>query len=86
LFRGLRSADHEYLLPEETVEVGPDRAAGARRGARHRGDSSFPALVEGAGAGHLDGLPPDAAGLADHERLLMAGAVVDRREAWESLT
>src|SRR5215471_18365169 len=51
LAQGLRSADHEHLLPEGAVEVGPGRAAGAHRGARHRGDSSAPALVEGRGAG-----------------------------------
>ncbi len=68
-------ADHERLEVAGAVCVEPARAAVARRGARHRADFSIPALVEGGGAGHLDGGVPGAVDLADHERLDAAGAV-----------
>src|SRR5262249_23597273 len=68
-------ADHERLGVAGAVPVEPARAAVARRPARHRADACYPAPVEGGGAGHLDGGVPGAAGLADHERLLAAGAV-----------
>src|SRR5690348_18455626 len=68
-------ADYERLGQAGAVYEAPARAAVARRAARHRGDFSVPALVEGGGAGHLDGLMPDVVHLADHERLIAAGAV-----------
>jgi hypothetical protein len=40
--------------------LGPARAAVTRRPARHRGVAGLPALVEGGGAGYLDGLVPGA--------------------------
>src|SRR5262249_44131337 len=68
-------AGRERLEVAGAVPVGPARAAVARRGARHRGGEGVSALVEGGGAGHLDGRVPGAVDLADHERLLAAGAV-----------
>src|SRR5215469_10657018 len=51
-------------------------AAGARRGARHGEGLGVPALVEGGGAGDLLRGAPGAVGLGDHERLVVAGAVL----------
>src|SRR5260370_585203 len=56
-----------------TVPVVPAGAAVGRRGARHRGDSGIPALVEGRGAGDLLRGMPGAVGLAGDERLVMTG-------------
>src|SRR5262249_19557897 len=67
--RGLLLADHERLAVAGAVCVEPARAALARRGARHRADAGVPALVEGGGAGHLDGRAPGAVDLADDIRL-----------------
>src|SRR5215469_5263398 len=67
--------DDERLLDAGAVGVKPARAAIARRGARYRVDLGIPALVEGGGAGDLDGGAPGAVYLADHERLDVAGAV-----------
>src|SRR5690349_11135917 len=67
--------DHERLLMAGAVGIGPAGAAVARRRARHRTGPCLTALVEGGGAGHLDGLLPDAVHLTGDERLLAAGAV-----------
>src|SRR5712691_10066744 len=53
-------ADHERLPVTGTVAVEPDGRAAARRGARHGAGLGVPALVQGARAGHLDRLAPDA--------------------------
>src|SRR5260370_31508060 len=70
----LRFADHEHLAVAGAVPVIPAPPALPPPAPRHRGDEGFSAPVEGGGAGHLDGGAPGAAGLADHERLLVAGA------------
>src|SRR5262249_49772413 len=75
LSKGLRLAVHEHLLVAGAVCVVTARAAVARRAARHRGDIGDPALVEGRGAGHLDGAVPGAVGLADHKPLWADGTV-----------
>src|SRR4029450_12887600 len=59
-----------------TVLVLPAGAAVARRRARHLTNPRGPALVEGGGAGHPDGGAPGTAHLADHERLIVPGAVL----------
>src|SRR5579875_3440140 len=71
-------ADHERLVADgDAAGVVPAaRAAVAVRGTGHRVDPGVAALVQGAGAGNLLGLAPDAAGLADHERLLGGAAAV----------
>src|SRR5215471_1562051 len=72
----VRLAHDERLVMTRAVGVvGPAGAAVARRGARHRGDLSVPALVEGRDAGHLLRCAPGAALLAHDERLVVAGAV-----------
>src|SRR5712692_7032462 len=68
-------ADHERLPVRGAVRVEPACRAVARRGARHGEGLGKPALVQGARGGHLDRLPPGAVALADHERLLVTGAV-----------
>src|SRR5215472_13695406 len=75
LVERLLFADDECLDVAGAVFVESARAAVARCGARHREGFSDPAPVEGRGAGHLDGGVPGAVGLADHERLEVAGAV-----------
>src|SRR5260221_14308424 len=67
--------DDYQLFVAGAVGVPPAGAAVARRTARHRADLRV-ALVEGSGAGNLDGVTPDTVHLAAHERLDVRGVVV----------
>src|SRR5215468_9176368 len=67
--------DDERLPVAGTVSVEPASGAVARRRARHRKDHRATALVEGGGAGHLDGRVPGAVHLAGDEHLSVVGAV-----------
>jgi len=59
------------------VGVTPAGTAVGCRGARHRLDFRGAGLVQRGAAGDLLRLSPDAAGLADHERLIQPGGVLD---------
>src|SRR5262249_30638356 len=69
----------ETLLGKGAVQGGTAVGAVARRRARHRGDigakAVVRALIQGAQAGYLDRLAPDAAPLRDHEPLDVRGPV-----------
>src|SRR5258708_11283933 len=68
-------ADDERVVKRRAVHVPPAGAAVARRTARHRADLRIVALVEGGGAGNLDGVMPGAVHLTDDHQLFVAGAV-----------
>src|SRR5258707_1621146 len=77
---------NECLEVRVAVPVGPAGHAVTGWEARHGGDLSCPALVQGLHAGHVDRLVPGAVVLADHERLASraigvqaAGGAVARR-------
>src|SRR5258708_4908801 len=72
--------DDHQLFVAGAVGVPPAGAAVARRTARHRADLRV-ALVEGSGAGNLDGFTPDTVHLAAHERLDVRGVVVAPADA-----
>ena len=69
------SLDHERLGVAGAVLVVAAGGAVAGRGTRDRVHAGFAAAVEGGGAGNFDRVAPAAVRLADHERLVVAGAV-----------
>src|SRR5262249_828388 len=68
-------AGDERLVAAGAVGVATACGAVARRRARHRTDLRAPALVEGGGAGPLDGRVPCAVRFAGDERLVAVGGV-----------